>query len=352
MPKNSLSLMCWQGYESHAMTEPFIRRHNIKIEAETLLSDAATARSLINGELPNLDVLNINNAYIRDCLHALGLIKTLEHDRFAHYLESIHPIYSQLLPWSYDFDGALIGIGQRFGPFNLVINTHSISKASAQDQGFNLANDPANTKRFGILNYPDFNVFHICIGAALNPFSDLSDNDIDDFTNIANDWCGRAKLIEDDHQVLNKALVDGDIDFYISGGIYTASPARMDGHQNIVAITPDHGPIEGSGGIMFTEITSVLSHDYESPHAESFLEYLLEPEPAARVAFTDATCNPVAQMGDSKVFNTFSKFQLNAIQWDDLEEDLDRCSHYQIPPQNTRLLGILAQAKQQTGSRM
>ena len=243
----------------------------------------------------------------------------------------------------------MIGIGQRFGPFNLVINSEAISRASAEDQGFDLANDPGNHKRFAILNYPDFNVFHFCIGAGLNPFSNLNDEEIDRFRLIALNWYSAAQYVEDDHHLLNRALIDGEIDFYISGGIYTASPARLAGHNQIMAVTPRRGPVEGKGAIVFTEITSVLNHADVSPHAEAFLWYMLEPETSARIAFIDGTCNPVAQMGDPKVFGAFDRAQLNAIQWDWLEADLQRCAHYQIPPQNERLLAILSEAKTVNG---
>ena len=117
-----------------------------------------------------------------------------------------------------------MGIGQRFGPFNLVINSEAISRASAEDQGFDLANDPVNHKRFAILNYPDFNVFHFCIGAGLNPFSNLNDEEIDRFRQIALNWYHAAKYVEADHHLLNQTLIDGEIDFYISVGIIPHHP--------------------------------------------------------------------------------------------------------------------------------
>ena len=342
--------MCWEGYELPSITEPFEQRCQIDIEATTLLSDAQAVSDLLGAQNPGIDVLNINHAYIRDDLNHRGLIKSLNKDRFESYLQNIHPVFTPLLPWSYGNDGELIGIGQRFGPFNLVVNTRAISASLARDQGFNLADDAANTKRFGILDYPDFNIFHICIGADLNPFSELDKAQLEAFERKANDWCERARVITNDHHALNAALINGDIDFYISGGTYTASPARLMGHDNIVSVVPERGPIEGKGGIVFSEVTSVLERENGSPHAESFLAYLLEPDTAINIAITEGTCNPVAQMGDARVFNAFSKSQLQAIQWDDLESDLDRCSHYQIPPNNAQLLGLLNSAKQRTRS--
>lgn len=345
----SLRMLCWEGYDAASIVDSFTSRSSINVEAKTLLSDAATAQRLLDGDFKHWDIININNAYVRDCLHREGLIKPLNEAEFDYYQASIHPVYSDLLPWSYDAAGNLIGIGQRFGPFNLVINANAISRVSAEDQGFNLANDPRNHKRFGILNYPDFNVFHFCIGAGLNPFSNMGSTEIDRVRQTARDWYTAAKYVEDDHHRLNKALVDREIDFYISGGIYTASPARLAGHNQIFAVTPLQGPIDGKGGIVFTEITSVLNHVDVHPHAESFLQYLLEPQTSARIAFIEGTCNPVAQMGDPLVFGAFDKAQLNAIQWEWLEDDLQCCAPYQIPLQNKQLLAVLSEEKSVCG---
>ena len=65
---------------------------------------------------------------------------------------------------------------------------------------------------------------------------------------------------------------------------------------------------------------------------QPFLDYLVEPDTAIRVAFLDGTCNPVLQMENPKVLSTFSSTQLDAIQWDTLEEDVSRCAHYDIVP--------------------
>lgn len=345
----ALRMLCWEGYDAESIVERYRKQYALDLDAETLLSDATTAQRLCQGELEQWDILNINNAYIRDFLYPRGMIKSLDRERFAHYQQSIHPVYADLLPYSFDAEGNLIGIGQRFGPFNLVVNTDAISRASAEDQGFELAHDSANQSRFGILDYPDFNVFHFCLGAGLNPFTELDESALARFEATAVAWYQAARHVSDDHHFLNRCLIDRSIDFYLSGGIYTASPARLDGQLNIVAVTPLQGPIDGKGGIVFSEITAVLDHPRAHPLAETFLQFMLEPDTAVEIAFIDGTCNPVAQMGDPQVFNAFDRNQLAAIQWDGLEADLARCAPYQIPPQNDRLLGILDRTKAESG---
>ena len=231
-----------------------------------------------------------------------------------------------------------------------MVNTNRIDRASAEDQGFELANDRA-PRPYGILLYEDFNLFHVCIGAGLDPFAALGEDEMARFEDTARRWFGGATVVTDDHFELNRALVDGVIDFYVSGGIYTASPARLAGHLEVRAVTPRSGPIGGRGGIVFTEITSVLESASRSGEAEDFLEYLLEPETAVRVAFAERTANPVAQMGMPEVFDRFSARELEVIQWDDLEEDIARCADYDLMPDHAALLPRLRDAARATRAR-
>ena len=332
-----IRLLCWEGYDSPRVLEPFERRHSTRVHARTLLSDAGTANDLLAGRAA-CDVLNINNAWVRGSLHRAGLVRTLDPARFEPYFGQMLPQFRRLYAWAHDAEGdALIGICQRFGPFNLVVDTNRIDRASAEDQGFELANERA-PRPYGILLYEDFNLFHICIGAGLDPFSRLREDEITRFEATARRWFGGATVVTDDHFALNRALVDGTIDFYLSGGIYTASPARLAGHHEVRAVTPRSGPIGGRGGIVFTEITSVLEAAPRTGEAEDFLEYLLEPETAWRVALADRTANPVAQMGMPEVFDRFTARELDAIQWDSLEEDVARCADYDLMPDAAALL--------------
>ena len=340
-----LSMLSWEGYDADEIVQSFKADSHLDLKVQTLLSDAATADLLLEGGYREWDIININNAYVRDCLEPAGLIQSINNDLREAYLNAIHPLYKPLLPWSYSASGSLIGIGQRFGPFNLVVNLDAISRETAEDEGFHLASAASRHSRYGILDYPDFNLFHVAIGAGLNPFVKMSGDDFARFEKTAELWYQNAAMIDDDHHRLNRALIDKNIDFYLSGGIYTASPARLAGYSNIHAVTPARGPIEGKGGIVFTEITSLIQKQHPHQQAGKFLRFMLQPETATRIAFIEGTCNPVAQMGDPRVFNAFSKEQLKAIQWDDLERDLRHCAHYQISPDKNKLLQILNSIK-------
>jgi spermidine/putrescine transport system substrate-binding protein len=65
------------------------------------------------------------------------------------------------------------------------------------------------------------------------------------------------------------------------------------------------------------------------------------------VAFAEGTFNPVAQMANPECFNLFTKDELDAIQWDSLDEEMARCVEYDIVPDYPKLLDIMSSAKRE-----
>ena len=345
-----LNILCWEGYEAPELLQGFTEQRGITATGESFLSDAAAVERILSDERQDWDIVNLNNPFAREMLFPEGAIRSIDKARFQPHFECMLPQFSEIYKWAYSRDGGeLLGICQRFGPFNLVVNTDRMAARTAEQLGFTLPDDPSLDKRYGVLSYDDFNAMHICIGAGLNPFEPHDSDAIDRFGATARRWFQSAAIVTGDHLVLNDALIRGDIDFYLSGGVYTASTARLAGHHNIRAVTPTRGPIDGKGGIVFMEITSVVDNAAACPDAEDFLEYLLSPEVAKRMAFAEGTCNPVTQMGDPDVFAAFSTDQLNAIQWDTLEDDVGRSAEYAIIPSYSELLPRLEAARREAG---
>jgi spermidine/putrescine transport system substrate-binding protein len=341
-----LNILCWEGYEDPKVVDPFIERYGCSVHAETIVSDADTAARVAGPDRPSWDVVNLNNPFARDVLYPGNVIRALPGDRFAREYDRLLPQFDSLYPWTRSQDGKdIIGVCQRFGPFNIVINEDRIARSTAEDEGFGLADDQVNAGRYGVLEYDDFNIFHICIAAGIDPFSKLTEIQFDAFDTKARQWFAGAAVVTADHIKMNQALVDGTIGFYLSGGMYTASPARRDGQRNIRAITPRSGPIGGKGGIVFLEVTSIIDHGDGAATALDFLEHILSADAAPAVAFTRGSCNPITQMGDAAVFDQFTVEQLDILQWETLDGDVARCVPYQIPPDHTELLRRLQAAK-------
>jgi spermidine/putrescine transport system substrate-binding protein len=51
-------------------------------------------------------------------------------------------------------------------------------------------------------------------------------------------------------------------------------------------------------------------------------------------------------MGNPECFALFTKDELEAIQWDSLEEEMSRCAEYDIVPDYNKALDLMTAAKQ------
>jgi len=346
--ENELNILCWEGYNSDEVLDPFRRMTGAKVQAETGTSDPDMINKLRAGEIRVWDLINVNQPWAREQMHPDGLIKPLPRGEFEGYFERMMEHFKMPYQWALSPDGKdLLGMTQRFGPFNFVVNTDKVSRATAEDEGFDLFNEASNAGRYGILTYDNWNIYHMCVGAGVDPFKKHTDEEIEAFGKTARQWFKGAKLLTDDLVQMNLALINGEIDFYCTGGTYTASPARLDGATKVRGITPSRGPMNGKGGIVWVEITSVVNNPQLSPLAEDFLHYVQRPDICHAVAFAEGTYNPVTQMADPAVFSQFGEEELDAIQWDTLEEELARSVDYNINPDYDRMNVIYNAAKRE-----
>lgn len=340
MSELPLRFLCWDGYQDPAITTPFFDETRVGINVDTLLSDHEAAdRVLANPG--RWDLLNINSPHVKERLFPNSAIKALDPECFGSASANIPVDLRRFFDVATGPKGEVLGVCQRFGTFNLVVDVTRISAGVASDQGFNLADDRNHHGRFGILAYEDFNVQHIAIGASLDPFELLAEADLMKFTETARRWFSSAALVTQDHRALNAALISGDIGFYLGGGAYTASCVRIEGHRQIQAITPLRGPLHGKGGIAFVEVNATLSDPKTHPRAEEFLKYLIRPETALRASLAAGSVNPVAQMFTRAVFDQLTTDQLDAMQWNSFGEDMARCSPYRAIPDYERLVSIV-----------
>lgn len=346
--EKELNILCWEGYNSAQVLDPFRTSNGATVKAESLTNDPTMINRLRAGETNVWDLINVNNPWARKILLPENLIKPLDRARFEPYFEKMLPAFKPPYKWAMDEKGEnLIGMAQRFGPFSFVVNTDKVSRATAEDQGWNLWNDAANAGKYGVLESDDWNVFCLCCISGFDPFKTHSDEEIAKFTETAKRVFKGAKVVGD-IATMNQAMISGEIDFHLTGGTYSASPARADGHPEIRGITPKSGPLEGGkGGIAWIEITSTVNNPQLSPLAEQFLEYVQSPEMSHTVAFAEGTFNPVTQMGNPDCFKLFTSEQLETIQWDSLEEEMARCVEYDIVPDYDKLLDIMTAAKRE-----
>ncbi|WP_425640372.1 ABC transporter substrate-binding protein [Agrobacterium radiobacter] len=344
-----LNILCWEGYNSAQVLDPFRSSRSATVKAESLTNDPTMINRLRAGETKIWDLINVNNPWARKVMGPAGLIKPLPRAEFEPYFDTMLPNFKAPYRWAMSDDGKdLLGMAQRFGPYSFVVNTDKVTKATAEEQGWDLFNDASLAGKYGIQESDDWNVFNIFLIAGIDPFKEHTEEEFKAFAETAEKVFTGAKMVGD-MASLNQALVSGEIDLYMTGGTYSVSPARADGYKNLRAITPLKGPMDGKGGISWIEITSTVNNPEVSPLALEFLKYVQDPKVAHIVAFAEGTFNPVSQMGNPKCYELFTKDEMEAIQWDTLEEDMARSAQYDIVPDYDKALELMTAAKRVRG---
>lgn len=347
--EKELNILCWEGYNSAQVLDPFRSSRSATVKAESLTNDPTMINRLRAGETRIWDLINVNNPWARKVMGPAGLIKPLPRAEFEPYFDAMLPNFKAPYRWAMSDDGKdLLGMAQRFGPYSFVVNTDKISKSTAEEQGWDLFNDASLAGKYGIQESDDWNVFNIFLIAGIDPFKEHTQEQLKAFAETAEKVFKGAKMVGD-MASLNQALVSGEIDLYMTGGTYSVSPARADGYTNLRAITPLRGPMDGKGGISWIEITSTVNNPELSPLAVQFLKYVQDPKVAHAVAFAEGTFNPVTQMGNPKCFELFTKDEMEAIQWDTVEEDMARSAQYDIVPDYDKALELMTAAKRLRG---
>ena len=340
-----LALLTWDAYADPRLLNLWRKETGGSIRYEIHVSDPTSVNRLRAGESSVWDFVNLNNPWARKQLWPAGLIRDLPRERFEPLYSEMFEKFAPPYHWAMSEDGEhLLGVVQRFETFDFVVNSDVISPSLAKDEGWDIFNNEDFSQRYGILAYEDWNVMDMCMGAGIHPYREKSEDDIAAFEKTARQWIRNARLITTDFAQLNLAIINGEIDAYFTGGTYSISSARMEGIDNLYAITPNSGPADGKGGINWIELNSAVANPEPSPDTLDFLEWITRPEPAYVIANGNGNLQPVSQMAQPEVLSKFTRGQLAALQWDEFEERIGNAVEYDIVPGYDRLYDIYSAA--------
>src|SRR4249920_1966515 len=140
--ETEMNILCWEGYNSAQVLDPFRTKTGATVKAESLTNDPTMINRLRAGETNVWDLINVNNPWARKVMLPEKLIKPLDRATFEPFFDKMMPAFKPPYRWAMSDDGKeLIGMAQRFGPYSFVVNTDKISRPTAEDQGWNLWND-------------------------------------------------------------------------------------------------------------------------------------------------------------------------------------------------------------------
>jgi len=346
----ALALLTWDAYTDPRLVALWKEKTGGDLKYEIHISDPTSVNRLRAGETAVWDFINVNNPWARNVMWPAGLVKALPRDRFEPLYAQMKPKFAAPYKWAMSEDGEnLLGVVQRYETFDFVINSDKIAPATAKDEGWDLFNSPDFAGRYGILAYEDWNVMHMCMGAGVHPYKVKTDAEVARFEETCNRWIKGAAIISTDFVALNQAILNDEIDLYVTGGTYTTGAARREGVNNLYAITPNKGPADGKGGINWIEVNSAVNNPNFSEKAFDWLEFITTVDAAEIVARGNGNLQPVSQMANPDLMARFTPEDLNALQWDEFDERIANAVEFDIVPDYDRLYDIYSAAVRARG---
>jgi spermidine/putrescine transport system substrate-binding protein len=86
--ENELNILCWEGYNSAQVLDPFREKTGATVKAESLTNDPTMINRLRAGETNVWDLINVNNPWARKVMYPEGLIKPLDKATFEPFSAS------------------------------------------------------------------------------------------------------------------------------------------------------------------------------------------------------------------------------------------------------------------------
>ena len=80
--EKEMNILCWEGYNSAQVLDPFRKKEAATVRAESLTNDPTMINRLRAGETNVWDLINVNNPWARKVMWPAKLIKPLPREEF------------------------------------------------------------------------------------------------------------------------------------------------------------------------------------------------------------------------------------------------------------------------------
>lgn len=330
-----LRYLCWEGYDSAAIGEPFEKDHNVRL-AYDLISDSPVAYAQLSaGAYRSVDMVSIDSPWIRR-LGMANLCEVLDaaefSDVFSDYYPEFDPPFAPMMA-----DENLIGLPTRWGWIGPTINLDYSTEAEFASYApcFNRK----NRGRIGIMDWGDWPMMPLALYAGINPYEPLDTAQLKELARVFRALFNNDPVFVSDISLAQRALLDGSSKTFLGTGTYATSALRRAGYGQIRTLIPE--PLHGlKQGIIWVEGTAIVAQSANISLAKAFLRYLASAPVAHTLSYTGATCNLTP---NRRVEELYSPLQRDVLQLDYASEAWQNSQIHDIAPSIGRMLEIWQQ---------
>ncbi len=328
----SLNYMCWEGYNSPSILEPFQTSKDVSVAVDLITDSARGFARLAYGAYRDIDLVSSDSPWIQ-LMGPAALCRYINEADFAEQFAEFYPQFrAPFAPLA--FEGKATGLPTRWGWVGPTVNTKfdKLETWSSYAPVF----DSNYKDKICLMDWGDWPIMPLALYAGVNPYEELDRPALKEVRKVLRAAFKNTRAIVADLAIAQKGLIDGSFRALIGGGTYATSALRMKGHDYIQSIVPE--PRNGlKQGIIWLEATGLVKNGKDNQIAADFLKYIVSADVAKKLAITEATCNLVP---NSKVEALLSDAEKKALQMDYMWEAWDKSQFHTVGPNIDDLLAI------------
>jgi spermidine/putrescine transport system substrate-binding protein len=313
-----LNILVQAGYDEPQIVGPFEEMYGVQVNSRVFPSSDEMFAMLQASRPGEWDVTMPDTPWI-ERMHQAEMIEELDPSEFPM-------IADQYERWQ-EFDQLMVedrqyGIVSRWGLYGIVYNSNYVDAEEAQTIG--VMYDEAHQGKIVLFDWYLPNMGMIGRYAGFDQPYDVTGEDFERIRELTLELRPQVGVIAatntDTIQAL--AMESGYLSF---GGEWLQLLLKDEGHPIELAV-PDEG------GVSWTEAVVQLSGSQNPEAAKAFMQYILSPEPQAKLAWADAFH---ATVPNSRAVEFLTQEQAEALKMDDparIDEILSKIATRKLPP--------------------
>jgi spermidine/putrescine transport system substrate-binding protein len=334
--------LTWTGYDASNVQDPFRNNFDCDTQLDLFTSNPKAFNRLNSGEWEQFHQATFDMAWLPDLAEA-GLIRPLNYEEWKPYT---FDKYTEMFTkegrykfaflneddYSFDMDGAMYGVPQRYGWASFVVNKDNVAESDYSSYDAAWSGD----YNVGIYDLMFWGMQIIMLREGIDPYKEHTDEEIEQVRQATFELFDNAKTLLPDFASMNQAMKSGEIDIGFISGSWINGTLRRGGGLNFEAHVPEEG------GVIWVETTCMLKGDHPSV-SDNYLAYMQQGETAKNLMWpTSGGTNVVPHQ---TAIDELNDRQREVLRVDDIPDIVDRCVFYTGIPDLDKFEPIWREAK-------
>lgn len=340
--QETLAHLTWTGYDAENVQGPFRQKFNAETKIDLFTSNPKAFNRLKSGEWQQFHQATFDMAWIPRLAEA-DLIRPMDYESwkpytFDQYIDLFQRengykyAFLNEDDYSFDTDGKLYGLPQRFGWASFAVNTDTVAKSDYKSY------DAAWSEEYnvGVYDLMFWGIQIIMLREGIDPFKEHTEEEVEQVKQATFDLFDNATTLLPDFASMNQALKAGEIDIGFISGNWINGTLRRDGNYEFESVVPDEG------SVIWVE-TSTFVKGEQPDISDNYMAYMMKGENALKLSWPSSGGTNVVP--HKTAWENYSDEQRKVLRVDDVRDIIERSVFYEGIPDLDKFEPIWREAK-------